>query len=263
VSSYVSGVAALAEGPYEVEVERIVLRGEGGEPVDAIHARPLGMPNSGLVVHPDILGIRPLFDDLCRRLATHGFAVCAPEPFPHVNDRDALDAMARMDRVKDLEDSVQLAHLESAADGLVVHDDVTDVSILGFCMGGMYALKASATGRFDRAVTFYGMIRVPEAWRGPEQQEPLELVTEGCPVLAIFGSEDHWTPAEDIEALRAVWRDRPDCEIVVYEGADHGFVHDPERPAHRRDDAAAAWSHALRFLGVPDAATDVPNNSLV
>jgi carboxymethylenebutenolidase len=256
-------VAALAEGPYEVEVERIVLRGEGGEPVDAIHARPMGMPNSGLVVHPDILGIRPLFDDLCRRLATHGFAVCAPEPFPHVNDRDDLDAMARMDRVKDLEDSVQLAHLESAADGLVVHDDVTDVSILGFCLGGMYALKASATGRFDRAVAFYGMIRVPEGWRGPEQKEPLELVADGCPTLAIFGTEDHFTPAEDIEALREVWRARRDCEIVVYEGADHGFVHDPERPTHRGDDAADAWARALRFLGVPDAPEDTTSDSLV
>jgi carboxymethylenebutenolidase len=257
-------VAALNEGPYEVEVERIVLRGEGGEPVDAIHARPMGMPTTGLVVHPDVMGIRPLFDDLCRRLATHGFAVCAPEPFPHVADRDALDAMARMDKVKDLEDSVQLAHLESAADWLVVHDDVTDVAILGFCMGGMYALKAASTGRFDRAVAFYGMIRVPEAWQGTDQREPLELAADGCPVLAIFGSEDHWTPTADIDALREVWRDRADCEIVVYAGADHGFVHDAERPAHRADDAADAWTRVLRFLGVPDDVGDAePDESLV
>ena len=55
----------------------------------------------------------------------------------------------------------------------------------------------------------------------------------------------------DIEALRAAWAGRPDCEIVVYEGADHGFVHAPERPAHRADDAADAWTRVLRFLGVP------------
>ncbi len=256
-------MTALTEGPYEVEVERIVLRGEGGEPVDAIHARPLGMPTTGLVMHPDVMGIRPLFDDLARRLATHGFAVCTPEPFPHLDERDALDVTARMDRVKDLEDSVQLAHLESAADWLVVHDDVAEMAILGFCMGGMYALKAAATGRFDRAVAFYGMIRVPEGWRGPEQQEPLELVGDACPTLAIFGREDHWTPAADIEALRDAWRDRPDCQVVVYEGADHGFVHDPERPGHRSDDAADAWSRVLRFLGVPEAEEAPPDDSLV
>ena len=46
--------------------------------------------------------------------------------------------------IRDLDDAVQLGNLERAADWLVVHDDVSDVSILGFCMGGMYALKAAA-----------------------------------------------------------------------------------------------------------------------
>ena len=68
----------LQTGPDEVDVEHIMLKGPDGTAVDAIHARPDGMPASGLVVHPDIMGVRPLFDDLCRRLATHGFAVCAP-----------------------------------------------------------------------------------------------------------------------------------------------------------------------------------------
>ena len=35
----------------------------------------------GLVLHPDIGGLRPLFEDMARRLATHGLAVCAFEPF--------------------------------------------------------------------------------------------------------------------------------------------------------------------------------------
>jgi len=53
-----------------------------------------------------------------------------------------------------------------------------------------------------------------------------------------------------IEALRGTWADRDDCEIVVYASAEHGFVHDPERPAHRADDAADAWSRVLAFLEV-------------
>lgn len=249
-------MAALREGAVEVEVERITLRGEGGEPVEAIHARPTGMPAQGLVLHPDIMGVRPLFDDLCRRLATHGLAVCAPEPFPHLGDRDQLDAMARMERVKDLDDETHVGDLGRAADWLVVHDDVVDVSVLGFCMGGMYALKAAATDRFERAVAFYGMIRVPEAWRGPDLAEPLDTAADVCPTLVIFGTEDRWTPAADIEALREAWRDRPDCEIVVYDGADHGFVHDADRPAHRADEAADAWSRVLHFLGVETADSD-------
>ena len=38
------------------------------------------------------------------------------------------------------------------------------------------------------------------------------------------------------------------AEVVRYEGAEHGFVHDPGRPAHRPDDAADAWRRAIAFL---------------
>lgn len=243
-------MAALVEGSHEVEVERVSLKGVDGAVVEAVHARPGGMPVMGLVVHPDIMGIRPLFDDLCRRLATHGLAVCAPEPFARVEGRASLDPPARMAKVPELGDETQIGDLERAADYLVVEDGVSEVAVLGFCMGGMYALKAAATGRFDRAVAFYGMIRVPENWRGPDLREPLETAADVCPTLAIFGSGDTFTPAADIEALRAAWAGRDDCEIVVYEGAEHGFVHDADRPAHRGDDAADAWGRVLRFLGV-------------
>ena len=243
-------MAALREGRFdEVEVDTIDLRGTDGEPVPAIHARPEGMPKRGLVLHPDIMGLRPLFEDLCRRLATHGIAVCAPEPFARFDVTD-LDPMGRMQLVASMEDELQIGDLERAADHLVVHDDVSDVAILGFCMGGMYALKAAATGRFDRAVAYYGMIRVPEGWRGEALAEPLATASSVCPTLAIFGDADPYTPAADIDALRAAWADRDDCEIVVYPEAEHGFVHDADRPAHRADDAADAWTRTLAFLGV-------------
>ena len=245
-------MAELREGRQEPHVERIQIRGVDGVEVETIHARPEGLPRSGIVLHPDLMGVRPLFDDLCRRLATHGFAVCSPEPFARApaEVRNAEDPSARMDYIPQLDDELQLGDLERAADRLVVDDDVSEVAVLGFCMGGMQTLKAAATDRFDRAVPFYGMIRIPENWRGGRLREPLETAAEVCPTLAIFGSVDPFTPAADIEALRAAWAGRPDCEIVVYEGADHGFVHAPERPAHRAADAADAWTRVLRFLGV-------------
>ena len=246
-------MAELQTGTHEVDVEHITLKGPDGAAIDAIHARPDGMPHSGLVVHPDIMGVRPLFDDLCRRLATHGFAVCAPEPFVRapVEVRGDADSNARMGYVKELDDELQLGDLEAAADYLVVHDDVREVAVLGFCMGGMQVLKAAATGRFDRAVAFYGMIRPPDNWIGTSTRLPLDTAADVCPTLAIFGGKDPFTPASDIDALRAAWADRPDCEIVVYPDAEHGFVHAPERDSHRADDAADAWRRVLAFLN-PD-----------
>jgi len=245
-------MAALVEGPItDVEVERITLIGDDGAEVPAIHARPEGMPRAGLVVHPDVGGIRPLFDDICRRLASHGFSVLCPEPFARLHQAgvDLSELTTRMAQVKDLADAVQLGDLTRAADRLVVDDDVSVVSVLGFCMGGMYALKAAATERFDRAVSFYGMVRVPENWQSAGQRDPLATAADVCPTLALFAEEDALVPLADVEALRAVWTDRPDCEIVVYPGAEHGFAHDPDRPMHRAEDAADAWSRTLSFLG--------------
>jgi carboxymethylenebutenolidase len=92
------------------------------------------------------------------------------------------------------------------------------------------------------------MIRVPDDWVGPKTRQPLDTAADVCPTLAIFGGQDPYSPAAEIEELRAAWANRPDCQIVVYDEADHGFVHAPERPAHRADDAADAWRRALAFL---------------
>ncbi|HEX9992574.1 MAG TPA: dienelactone hydrolase family protein [Acidimicrobiales bacterium] len=212
-------------------------------------ARPDGDALRGVVVVTDIMGLRPLFDDLCARLASeHGWVVCAVEPFP---GREDLDLQGRMEAAAGLDDERQLGDLVAAADAC----GVAPVAVMGFCMGGMYAMKASATGRFDRAVAFYGMIRVPADWRGPGQGEPLDAVRSAgaCPVLAIVGERDHYTPSADVDELVDAG-----ATVVRYPEAEHGFVHDPARPAHRAGDAADAWGHVIAFLQVePDAAGDV------
>jgi carboxymethylenebutenolidase len=93
------------------------------------------------------------------------------------------------------------------------------------------------------------MVRTPDGWRGPGHTiEPLDVAADMCPTLAVFGSADPWTPAADIDALRTAWAGRNDCEIVIVEGADHGFVHDPEREVHRAEDAEALWERALSWV---------------
>jgi carboxymethylenebutenolidase len=241
-------MAALREGTiHDVTTEHIDVRVDGTS-VPAFHARPDGMPQAGIVLHPDIMGPRPLFDDMARRLATHGFAVCVIDPFWRLRDDQRASIEARMASVPDLDDAQQLGDLESAADRLVVEDDIGIVSVLGFCIGGYYTFKAAAGDRFDRAVAFYGMLRTPDNWKGAGHRDPLDIADEVCPTLAIFGSNDPYTPPADIEALRAKWAGNAHCEIIVIEGAEHGFVHDPERPAHRADDAARCWDRALEWM---------------
>lgn len=239
----------LKEGTvHDVTVEERVLRVDGLD-VPAVHARPDGLPVAGVVLHPDMGGLRPLFADMARRLATNGLAVCVVEQFAALPASDIATVEQRMAHVKDLDDTQQLEIFSSAAHLLVVEDDVVRVSMIGFCMGGHYTFKAAASGRFDAAVPFYGMLRTPDGWGSAGHRiQPLDVASQMCPTLAIFGGADPWTPAADIDALRAAWKDRDDCEIAVVDGAEHGFVHDPDRPIHRADDAAALWPRALAWV---------------
>jgi carboxymethylenebutenolidase len=198
-----------------------------------------GAPVQGLVLIPDIMGLRPLFDDHCARLAhQYDLVVVAPEPFPDLTDRPIEWRLQHLGAVPD---DRRLRDIIDAADAT----GQETVGILGFCMGGMYALKAAGTGRFSRAVSFYGMIRVPDVWKNESSVEPLDAVTSAgaCPVLELAGTADSFVPEDDMQALEAVGG-----TVVRYDGADHGFVHDPARPAHRADDAADAWRRAMAFL---------------
>lgn len=188
---------------------------------------------------PDIMGLRPLFDDHAQRLADEqGWAVAVVEPWP---GREALPLEDRLQMVGTIDDTALLADLVAAADLL----DVEPVGITGFCMGGMFTLKATGSGRFDRAVAFYGMLKVPDHWHGDSTIEPLDAVRSvgACPAMAIVGTLDQWTPPDDMAEAEAAG-----VIVVRYEGADHGFVHDATRPAHRPADAADAWQRAIAFL---------------
>ena len=205
--------------------------------------RDSGASSRGVVVIPDIMGLRPLFDELTASLArAHGWAVCAIEPFPGQEDQPLEERLER--GVAALVDERILGDALAAADELGTGERT---AVLGFCMGGMYTLKAAGTDRFDRAVAFYGMIRLPENWRGAGHGEPLDALRRPertTRVLAILGGRDQWTPPGDRAELAAL----PDVEVVLYGEAEHGFVHDASRPAHRAEDAADAWKRVAAFL---------------
>ena len=69
----------------------------------------------------------------------------------------------------------------------------------------------------------------------------------GRPVATVFfgGGTPSLLPLPEVERVTSALRE---CFELQAE-AEHGFVHDPERPAHRPEDAADVWHRALAFLG--------------
>jgi len=207
---------------------------------EAEFAECTGDPEMGLVITPDIFGLRPLFDEMVARLSSvWQMNVCAVEPFPGLDLGDEVEP--RFAAVPGLDDDVHLRDLEEAADAT----GCDTVGLLGFCMGGMYCFKAARSDRFARIASFYGMIRLPEGWIGPGQREPLEALASGHAdrVLAIIGELDPYTPPEDVALLAATG-----ANVVRYPDAEHGFAHAPERPSHRVDDAADAFERSRTWL---------------
>ena len=205
-------------------------------------ARPVGSPRLGLVVTPDIFGVRPHFDDLAAGWARDwGMAVAVVDQYAGNQPADDADVNARFAAVAAIDDDRHLADLHAAADALAT----PVVGLMGFCMGGMYCFNSARSDRFARIVSFYGMITLPDAWKGPGHGEPLDHLRAGHAdrVLAIIGGKDTWTPADQVERLREVG-----VSVVEYPEAEHAFAHDPSRPIHRADDAADAFARARAWL---------------
>lgn len=197
-------------------------------------------PTMGLVIAPDIFGLRPVFDDLVARLAREwNMAVAAVDPFP--GRQMSTDVQERFAVVAGMDDDVHLRDLHQAADVLAT----PRVGLIGFCMGGMYCFKSSRSDRFARIASFYGMIRIPEGWRSSTQGEPLAILRVGHAerVLAVIGNRDPYTPESDVSELRTTG-----VTICEYPEAEHGFAHDSSRPSHRPDDAADAFTNAKNWL---------------
>lgn len=205
-------------------------------------------PTMGLVLWPDIGGLRAVFDAHARRLVdAHGWAVCAVELFP---GNESMPLADRLAYAGNFSDAHKLADAEAAADLLAGHLPAgAPIRVLGFCMGGMYSMKTLASSRFDRAVAFYGMVRVPEAWQGSGQGDALDVVAANvgngrrAGLLCIFGTEDPWCPHAEIDEVEAAG-----ATVVRYEGADHGWAQDPDGENYRPADAADAWRRAEDYL---------------
>ena len=124
----------------------------------------------GLVIAPDLWGLRPLFDDHVERLSPRsGRWRCAPSSrSPASTSRRRSSRGAPL--VAGLDDDAHLADLEAAADATGADRVGADRLLHGRDVhaegGSLRSLRP--------LVAFYGMIRVPEDWRSPSQGEPLD-----------------------------------------------------------------------------------------
>lgn len=217
--------------------------------------QPTDGPKPGVVMIPDVWGLSELYERLATRLAETGFAVLIIDPYRKTGGRGEFsDPAGAMAFIRELSDPLVLETVQEAVDDLASHSAVAGnkVGVIGFCMGGMYALHAacSCTG-VSAAAAFYGMIRnEPGLDPTKKPRAPLDALSDqGCPILGLYGEEDPLIPVRDVRDLEtALAASTQGGAVHLYPGAGHAFLNDTREALYRPEQAEDAWNKLVPFL---------------
>jgi carboxymethylenebutenolidase len=202
----------------------------------AYRADPASAPRAAVVVIQEIFGVNHHIRAVCDRFAGNGYVAIAPAIFDRIerNFQSGYSpeevAVARK-FVANPDWTAMLRDSQAAIDAV---KDVGPVGIIGFCLGGSvaYAAATKLTG-LSAAIGYYGGAIVRFADDKPR-----------VPTQLHFGERDAGIPLSDVDIIRAK---RPDVEIHIYPGAQHGFGCD-ERASYNEASAGIAKQRSLDFF---------------
>lgn len=202
----------------------------------AYRADPEGGARGAVVVIQEIFGVNHHIRAVCDRFAAEGYIAIAPSIFDRIEPDFQSGytpeevAIARK-FVASPDWSAMLMDTQAAIDAV---QDVGPVGIIGYCLGGSVAFAAATklTG-LRAAIGYYGGAIVRFADDKPQ-----------VPTQLHFGARDAGIPLADVETIRSK---RPDVEIFVYDGAQHGFGCD-ERASYDQPSADLARQRSLAFF---------------
>jgi carboxymethylenebutenolidase len=202
----------------------------------AYRADPVGAPKGAIVVIQEIFGVNSHMRSVCDRLANEGYVAIAPAIFDRV--QPGFESGYSADEVTHARGFIakssmddMLRDTQAAIDAV---KSVGPVGLVGFCLGGSIAfLAATRLSGLKAAVGYYGGMIAKNADEKPK-----------IPVMLHFGEKDAGIPLSDVEIVKAK---RPEIEVFVYEGAQHGFNCD-QRGSYDKTSSDIAWPRTMAFF---------------
>lgn len=238
---------ALAEG-------RVLVPTPDGE-ADAFFVHPASGPHPGVILWPDIAGLRETKRIMARTLAAEGYAVLVVNQYYRGAPAPILETFAEWRtpegraRIAPLREALtpEAITRDAAAhvaflDGQAAVDTSRGIGSNGYCMGGPFTVRtaAAAPERVRAAASFHGGGLATDA---PDSPHRLLERTRASFLFAIAQNDDARDPdAKDTLREAATAAGRP-AEIEVYP-ADHGWCV-PDSPAWDPDAAHRAWQRML------------------
>jgi carboxymethylenebutenolidase len=205
-------------------------------------------PWPGVVVIHEIFG---LSDDTRRKadeLAAHGYLALAPDLF---EGRPFIRCIRGAFRQLKAGSGPAFTVLEAGRDYLTARQDCSGkTGVIGFCMGGGFALLCAPRDGFAAAAVNYGDV--------PDDAE--SVLAGACPVVGSYGGRDKAIPTKQPERLqRALTVLEIPHDIKVYPGSGHRFMSESSGAlgvfakvtgmSYQRHDAADAWERIYAFFG--------------
>jgi carboxymethylenebutenolidase len=218
---------------------------------DAYFVHPATGTAPGVLMWPDIFGLRPAFRQMGKRLAESGYAVIVVNPFYRVKKAPTADAGAStpiaavMPLMQALSETTHMTDAKAFIAWLDQQPSVAKnrkIGTQGYCMGGAIAFRSAAAvpDRVGAVASFHGAGLVTTAPNSPHLQA---AKTKAQFLIAIAQSDDQRAP-EDKNVLRDTFAAaKLPAEIEVY-GAAHGWC-PPDTGVYNEALAEKAWTRLL------------------
>ena len=221
----------------------IELTAVDGAKTPAYVAMPEGQARGAIVVLQEIFGVNSHIRSVADRYAAQGYVAVAPAMFARVkpdvelgySEEDMKAGFALKTAVEALPEPGALRDVEAAAAHAATLVPGGKIGVVGFCWGGLMTWRSACNlASVSAAVCYYGGGMTGE----------LEASRQAlCPVLAHFGSKDHYISLESVEAFKKA---QPQAQVHVYD-ADHGFNCD-QRGSYNEAAAQLAGERTLAFF---------------
>ena len=220
---------------------------------DAYFVHPTTGTAPGVLVWPDIFGLRPAFRQMGKRLAETGYSVVVINPFyraqkaPTAPKGGATPIQEVLPFAKALSETTHMTDAKAFIAWLDQQQSVAKnrkIGTQGYCMGGPMAFRTAAAvpDRVGAVASFHGGGLVTKEPNSPHLQASK---TKASLLIAIASNDDMRSPDEKSVLNETFAKSGQAADIEVNSGA-HGWC-PPDSQVYNMADAEKAWSRLLEL----------------
>jgi carboxymethylenebutenolidase len=223
---------------------------------DCYFVHPASGTAPGVLIWPDIFGLRPAFRQMGKRLAESGYAVLVVNPFYRVKKAPTAEkgGATPIDQVRPLaqglNETTQMTDAKAFIAWLDQQSSVAKnkkVGTQGYCMGGPIAFRTAAAvpDRVGAVASFHGGGLVTKEPNSPHLQA---AKTHAQFLICIAENDDKRSPDDKTVMKDTFAQANLPAEIEVYAGAAHGWC-PPDSQVYNEPQAEKAWSRLIALYG--------------